>query len=79
MLEKRHGKASIAAYHEKNIAVRACSAAFDAATCQGNERIIYSFGESVMDHTALKMTQESMRLTAFSAAIELPTINPYDA
>jgi acetoacetyl-[acyl-carrier protein] synthase len=79
LLEKRHGPASVSAYHEKNSAVRACSAAFDAETCQGNERIIYSFGESVMDHTSLEITQENMRLTAFSAAIELPTTNPYDA
>ena len=79
LLEKRHSQATIAAYNDKNKEVRACSAHLDAETCKGNERIIYSFGESVMDYTSLQITQDNIRLTAFATVIGLPKTNPYIA
>lgn len=77
MLKNKHGIAAIDAYYAKNQAVKACSDAADIATSQGNERVIYKFGETVMDQSHVSMTQEQITLTEFAEPIDLPTINPY--
>ena len=77
MLENKYGPTAIAAYKEKNSLVKAQSEAMDLKTCQGNERVIYKFGESVMDQSSVSMTQEHISLSEFAEPIELPMINPY--
>lgn len=79
LLEKRHGSAKMRAYHDTNKAVRACRDALDGLACEGKERIVYSFGESVMDQTSVVMTQETVSLSAFATPISLPNVNPYEA
>lgn len=77
MLSKRHGQATLDQYAAKNHRVKTEAAARDINTCQGDERVIYKFGESVMDQTSVSMTQDSIQLSEFSQKISLPTTNPY--
>ncbi len=78
MLENKYGQAAIKAYQEKNSAVKANAEAIDLKTCQGIERVIYKFGESVMDQSSVSMTQEHVILSEFAKEIDLPTSNPYE-
>ncbi|MCR9191235.1 MAG: beta-ketoacyl synthase [Gammaproteobacteria bacterium] len=77
MLTQRYGQAKIKTYWHKNEKITARQAEVDAQTCQGNERIIYNFGQTVMDPTDVTMTPESIRLSEFAEAITLPMVNPY--
>lgn len=77
MLENKYGSAAITNYKAKNEAVYAVTQARDMETCQGNERIIYKFGESVMDQSSITMTPETLKLSEFTQAIYLPIQNPY--
>lgn len=77
LLVSRHGEKAIGAYHKKNKPILARSQQIDAETCQGQERIIYSFGETVMDGSSVSMTPTSITLSAFGQSIELPNVNPY--
>ncbi len=77
MLENRHGADAITRYQEKNITIKARALETDLKTCQGRERVIYKFGESVMDQTSVSMTTEQLTLSEFAHCIDLPTKNPY--
>ena len=67
------------AYWNKHTLINQAIEATDAKTCEGEERIIYRFGEAVMDQSSVSMTTSSMTLSAFKQAIELPAVNPYEA
>lgn len=79
MLKQKHGAKKHAAYQEKNNAVEREIKALDAQAVAGNERIIYQFGESVMDATSVTMTPSSIKLSGFDVPIELPSENPYSS
>jgi len=77
MLSQRYGQAKIKTYWHKNEKIAARQAEVDTQTCQGNERIIYNFGQTMMDPADVTMTTESIRLSEFAEAITLPMVNPY--
>ncbi|MDF1678387.1 MAG: beta-ketoacyl synthase [Legionellaceae bacterium] len=77
MLSRKHGTQKSAAYQQKNDAVRREINALDARAVAGNERIVYQFGETVMDAASVTMTPTSIHLSAFDTAISLPSENPY--
>lgn len=77
MLTQRYGQSKLSTYRKKNEVVAVQQAARDAATCQGQERIIYSFGQSMMDGTSVTLTPQSIRLSEFEQEIDLPQKNPY--
>ena len=79
MLTHKHGVDIIDAYWNKNTLINQAIEATDAKTCEGEERIIYRFGEAVMDQSSVSMTTSSMTLSAFKQTIELPAVNPYEA
>lgn len=79
MLSNRYGEALISAYQAKNTQIKARVAEIDVKTCQGEERIIYKFGESVMDKDSVVITDTTIQLSAFAKAIKLPVNNPYQA
>ncbi|MDP3704474.1 MAG: beta-ketoacyl synthase [Legionellaceae bacterium] len=78
MLTNKYGASAIKDYKKKNAAIKATQDARDQQTCQGNERIIYKFGESVMDQSSISMTQTTISLSEFNQPIDLPTKNPYE-
>jgi len=77
MLNHKHGKKKLGTYHQKHAHVEQRIDELDAQGVAGNERIIYKFGESVMDETSVSMTPSAVTLTEFKQAIPLPTVNPY--
>ena len=77
MLTQRYGQKTLSAYRQKNDHVRIQQATRDAATCQGQERIVYNFGQAVMDATSVTLTEQTIRLAEFEQPIDLPQTNPY--
>ncbi|MDF1646168.1 MAG: beta-ketoacyl synthase [Legionellaceae bacterium] len=77
MLAHKHGSKKMADYQEKNNAVKREIEALDARAVSGNERIIYQFGEAVMDAASVTMTPSSIKLSEFDSVIELSSCNPY--
>jgi acetoacetyl-[acyl-carrier protein] synthase len=77
MLACKHGKKQYAAYLKKNEAVQRKIKALDAEAVAGNERIIYQFGEAVMDAASVALTPTAVKLSGFDAPINLPSQNPY--
>jgi len=77
MLGKKHGQAALDAYHQKHTHVQQRIDELDAQGVAGHERIIYKFGESVMDETSVSITPTELKLSEFKQAIPLPTVNPY--
>lgn len=77
MLSQRHGHAKLSAYRKKNEIIATQQAVRDADACQGKERIIYNFGNDVMDASHVSLTPDSVQLSSFEQTIDLPRINPY--
>lgn len=77
MLENKYGKDVLKVYQKKNAVIRARAEATDLNTCHGTERVIYKFGESVMDQSSVTMTQETLTLSEFGQPIDLALKNPY--
>lgn len=70
-LKSKHGHAVLAAYQSRNEAIKAESDRVDQGTCEGNESIIYQFGESVLDENAITLTESELALRGFVNAVSL--------
>ncbi len=79
MLKHKHGSKKLAAHQQKHDEVKREMDALDARAVAGNERIVYQFGEAVMDGSSITMTPSSVKLSAFDIPVDLPTDNPYSA
>ena len=77
MLNKKHDKHQWQTYHQKHMQVQQRIDDLDAKGVAGEERIIYKFGESVMDETSVSITPSELKLSEFKQAIPLSTVNPY--
>lgn len=78
MLEKKHGANAIKAYKNRNLKVEEQTRENDLQTCLGNEKLIYQFGEKVMDATSIKLTQSTIKLSEFEQAIDLTPENIWE-
>lgn len=76
MLTKKYGEKITTEYQARNAKIKLQSKENDQAACAGNERIIYKFGESIMDQSSVTMSQSSIELSEFKHKINLPE-NPY--
>ena len=79
MLKNKYSAEAMVEYNAKNAIIKAKCTAIDLKTCHGDERIIYKFGESVMDKDSVSITEDKITLSEFAQAIDLPTSNPYEA
>lgn len=77
MLQTKYGSACMQTYQQKNDLVKAQCKETDIKACHGDERIIYSFGEKLMNESSISMTPSSISLSQFTQKINLPTTNPY--
>lgn len=77
MLRQRFSKDVFHQYQQKNEGVEDIRRLNDQEACFGRERIVYSFGESVMDQRDVTMTPTTVRLSNYEEEITLPTTNPY--
>jgi acetoacetyl-[acyl-carrier protein] synthase len=78
ILSKRYSALQLNAYWEKNKLTSSVIQARDLEACRGEERIVYEFGESVMDQSSICMTQTTLSLSEFDQLIDLPLVNPYE-
>lgn len=76
MLTKKYGEQATNEYQLRNAKIKQQSLENDQAACAGNERIIYKFGESIMDQSSVTMSQSAIKLSEFKHTINLPE-NPY--
>ncbi|MCY4265299.1 MAG: beta-ketoacyl synthase [Gammaproteobacteria bacterium] len=77
MLEKRHGKQAMVEYHKRNIAVQESAGDYIASTERGENRTIYKFDHQVLDGTALKMDENSVKINGLSRPVNLQLPNRY--
>lgn len=77
MLQKRYGDTVISAYLTRNESVAQRVAEADRQAVAGNEHMIYSFGEAVMDEKDVTLAPTELKLSGFEQTIQLPTENPF--
>ncbi|MFM2482690.1 beta-ketoacyl synthase [Celerinatantimonas sp. YJH-8] len=77
MLSKRYGKQAIDEYVARNETVAQRVIAADDKATQGDETMLYSFGEAVMDEKDVSIEPTQLKLSGFEHAIPLPQENPF--
>lgn len=76
MLEKKYGNEMINLHAKNNTKIKIKSSENDKNACLGNERIVYNFGESIMDQSSVSISNTGIKLTEFKHNI-LYANNPY--
>lgn len=71
MLTKKYGDQKINEYISKNTPINIKAQKNDTEACSGEERIIYKFGEAIMDQSSVSMSQSDIKLTEFKHKINL--------
>lgn len=77
MLSKRYGDAAIKEYHTKREVVRAAAQDYDAAASGGDLRVIYRFGEGIIEDHEIEVSTESVSLASFPNSVNLKMANPF--
>lgn len=77
MLEKRHGKARMAAYYQANEAVREKTHAYDMSMLEGKNSTIYKFDNNVLGSESITMTKDAISVRGNDQKISLKLNNPY--
>lgn len=79
MLSNRYSPAQMQAYYDKRAITRSQAQAYDQQASQGNLKVIYRFGESMIDESKIEINQHQVRLPGFANPIELPKQHVYQA
>lgn len=77
MLARKHGGRAMAAYNDRNAAVRERALAYDAAMTRGDTRVLYGYGEGVIDGDDLDLSDTELRVPGYARPIPLDTENPF--
>ncbi|PTY36722.1 beta-ketoacyl synthase [Saccharospirillum sp. MSK14-1] len=77
LLRQRHGQNSVDGWQGRNETVVAAQADYDRRTREDGLKVMYSFGQQVMNENDLSLSREQLSLSRFTSAIELPQHNPY--
>ncbi len=77
MLEKRWGKDAMHSYLDRNAAVEAHAAEYDAAALKNEAPPIYLFGEGVLDGDDLQISAEEIGVPGFAGKVRLDIDSPY--
>ena len=77
MLEKKHGKAKMRDYAQRNDAVQAQTQAYDDATIAGQSETIYRFDHQVMDADSVAIVDDNIHINGAKGDISLKMPNPY--
>lgn len=78
MLAKKHGKKALGKHAELNENVQEKIAAYDDATINGVNSLIYNFGEGVIEGEELHLTKESISIPGHEQDLDINVPNPYD-
>lgn len=77
MLAKRHDKDSMARYEERLKTTKENAAAYDHAASHGDYKIIYNFGENIVDEQQIEITHDKLSLPGFENSVDLDIENPF--
>jgi len=77
MLEKKHGKAALKNWQQRNESVTEKTAAYDQATIEGKTTAIYKFDNNVLDGADLQINQNQIRVAGHANPIDLQVENSY--
>ncbi len=77
MLEKKHGKAKMQDYGQRNDAVQAQVKKYDDATIAGQADTIYRFDHHVMDGDSVSVSTNKIQIKGAKGDINLEMPNPY--
>lgn len=77
MLMKRHGSAALEKYKKRNEAIHAQSKAYDEASIEGVNNIIYKFNHNVMEGDSIEMSTTAINIDEISPEISLSVKNNY--
>lgn len=77
LMTERHGERAITDWQHRNEAVSEAQQRYDTDTREQGLTVMYSFGESVMSDKDLSFGRDSLTLSQFKNAIDLPTANPF--
>lgn len=77
ILKKKFKKSELQVYKRKNQKILAAAERIDNEACEGKERVIYQFGDSMMDKEDVKLTQQQLTLSKFKRPIHLNLEDPY--
>ncbi|WP_108124431.1 beta-ketoacyl synthase [Saccharospirillum mangrovi] len=77
LLRQRHGQNALDGWQGRNEGIAAAQADYDRRTRENGLKVIYSFGQAVMDETDVSMNREQLTLSQFATPIDLPQHNPY--
>ncbi|NRA56075.1 MAG: beta-ketoacyl synthase [Gammaproteobacteria bacterium] len=78
MLTKRYGDVAISEYQQKLAAVKIEQAIYQQQADNGQFKLIYRFGQGMIDDSEIELTQTSMKIPGFNHPIDLPQHNPFD-
>lgn len=78
MLLKRHGADQLKQYQQRNEAVQEESAAYEQASCEGVNSIIYKFDHNVMGSESIEMSSDSISIKNITPEVALDVNNPYE-
>lgn len=71
LLTKKHGETAINTWQAANIAVAERAKQYDLAETKGEGKVIYQFGEAVMDDQNVELDAQSLKLSEFTRSVSL--------
>ena len=77
MLKERYSDEQLQDYTVKRQQTRKKLAEYDQAFMQGDYRVIYAFGENLVDEDSIQIEASKITIPGYSAAIDLNMENPY--
>lgn len=78
MLEKRHGKATLAAYRTRNSDVTKAIEKSDQEISRKGMKAVYRFGDGVLEGDDLSIEIDKISIPGWKHPIELLSLNPYE-
>jgi len=78
MMQKKHGKKSMAKHARLNEGVTDTIRAYDNAMISGENSVIYNFGVGVVEGDSLTLSKDSIKIPGQDREVTLDIANPYD-
>ena len=78
MMQKKHGKKSMAKHAKLNEGVSEATRAYDNAMISGENSVIYNFGVDVVEGDTLTLSKDSIKIPGQDREVTLDIPNPYE-
>jgi len=77
MLANRYGEEAMVDYELRREKVRAATEDYNQAIIRGENKVIYRFGENMIDESQIEVSDKTIRMPGFKQEIDLPSESPY--